>query len=340
MRLMMLIPLALTGGFAVAEPPAPTPLAAIEAPKALTSPMMSLAQAGDALVAVGSRGQVLVKPGGSDAWQQAQVPVSTLLTRVFMLDGQLGWAVGHDATILHTNDGGHSWQLQQWRADLEVPLLDIYFRNPREGLTVGAYGQLFRTADGGNSWQFEYLDSLLNEDDRLYLKELRADSEEDYLAERAAMLPHINRLIALPGGELFIVGEMGLMARSDDFGASWQRLPEIYFGSLLDMAMDDEGRWVAVGLRGNAFESRDRGENWMPLDLDTKGTFNSIRRLADGTLVMVANGGDLAYRKPGQAQFTLMRVAKGQDLVDLAQNGDGNLWLAGSQGVQAFTIEK
>ncbi|WP_417349876.1 WD40/YVTN/BNR-like repeat-containing protein [Ferrimonas sp.] len=340
MRLLMLIPLALMGGHAMAEPPAPTSQAAIQAPKAQTSPMMSLSPAGNSLVAVGSRGQILFKTSGNEGWQQAKAPVSTLLTRVFMLNDQLGWAVGHDAAILHTVDGGQSWSLQQWRPDLEVPLLDIHFQNEREGVTVGAYGQLFRTRDGGKSWQFEYLDSLLIEDDRLYLEEIRADSEEDYLAERAAMLPHINRILPLPGGDLFAVGEMGLMARSSDYGRTWQRLPEIYFGSLSDMAMDADGRWVAVGLRGNAFESRDQGENWTPLDMGTKGTFNSIRRLSDGTLVMVANGGDLAYRKPGESDFTLVRVAKGQDLVDLVENGEGNLWLAGSHGVQPFTIEK
>ncbi len=340
MRYTMLFPLVLIGTPVLADVPTPLPNPAIHATKASVSPMMSLAQTSAGMIAVGNRGHVLYSSSVKGEWQQAKVPVSTMLTRVVMVNDNQGWALGHDATILRTDDGGASWQLQQWLPEVEIPLLDAHFFDVDNGIAVGAYGQLFRTADGGKHWQFEFLDSLLIEDDRLYLEEIRAESEEDYLAERAAMLPHINGITQLKDGSLFIVGEMGLMARSSDQGRTWTRLPEIYFGSLLDMVETQGGDWVAFGLRGNVFQSTDQGQSWYPLEVDTLSTFNGGRVMSDGSVILVANGGILARREKDSDDFVVHQVAKGQDLVDVVEGKPGQYWVVGSHGVQDITLKQ
>ena len=107
------------------------------------------------LVVVGQHGHILTSTDAVN-WQQANVPVQTTLTSVFFLNKTLGWAVGHDATILHTNDGGANWLIQQYLPTLEKPLLDIAFKNEQEGIAIGAYGMLFRTLDGGETWHSEF----------------------------------------------------------------------------------------------------------------------------------------------------------------------------------------
>ena len=67
----------------------------------------------DKIVAVGQHGHILLSSDGEN-WQQANVPVQATLTSVYFLNDQLGWAVGHDATILHSQDGGLNWQVQQY----------------------------------------------------------------------------------------------------------------------------------------------------------------------------------------------------------------------------------
>ncbi|TKB57481.1 WD40/YVTN/BNR-like repeat-containing protein [Ferrimonas aestuarii] len=298
--------------------------------------MTSLASTVNGLIAVGDRGQILTKFGESDGWQQAPVPSDTLLTKVVMLDDNIGFALGHDAVILGTVDGGKSWELRQYRPDLETPLLDLQALSNDHLIAMGAYGQLFRSMDGGQSWQFEFLESLLIPDDLDYLNEIRMDSEEDYLAERAAILPHVNDLVKLSDGSLFIVGEMGLMARSEDDGHSWQRLPEIYFGSLMTMVEMGE-QWLVAGLRGNAFVSEDKGQNWQSLDLDTQSTFNG--HLVNGKEVMLfGNGGALVRLTPQSVRID--SIAGGQDIVDLKADASGTLWVAGSKGLAPVTIEQ
>ncbi len=65
------------------------------------------------LVAVGQHGHILLSSDG-EQWQQANVPVQSTLTSVYFLNDLLGWAVGHDATILHSQDGGLNRQVQQY----------------------------------------------------------------------------------------------------------------------------------------------------------------------------------------------------------------------------------
>lgn len=66
-------------------------------------------------------------------------------------DGQRGWAVGYDGTIVHTRDGGTSWQDQA--SGTRASLNSITFTaDGQRGWAVG-YGTILHTADGGKSWQ-------------------------------------------------------------------------------------------------------------------------------------------------------------------------------------------
>ncbi len=80
--------------------------------------------------------------------------------------------MGHDATILATQDGGLSWQQQFSSPELARPLLDVWFADSQNGIAVGAYGLFLRTTDGGQSWQKEFHPELLSQDDADYLADL------------------------------------------------------------------------------------------------------------------------------------------------------------------------
>ena len=85
---------------------AATPNYAMMTEKALTSMLLDIAAAGDNLVAVGERGHILYSEDSGETWVQARVPVSTMLTRVFFISPELGWAVGHDGDVLVSPEGG------------------------------------------------------------------------------------------------------------------------------------------------------------------------------------------------------------------------------------------
>ncbi len=59
-------------------------------------------------------------------------------------DRNLGWAVGHDAVILRTRDGGATWELVHQDPEQERPFLDVCFADADHGFAIGAYGLFAR----------------------------------------------------------------------------------------------------------------------------------------------------------------------------------------------------
>jgi len=264
----------------------------VKAPLASKSLLLDITHIGqEKLVVVGEHGHILLSTDGQE-WQQANVPVQTTLTSVFFFNTQLGWAVGHDATILHTKDAGLTWQVQQYKPELEKPLLDIVFKSPLEGLAIGAYGLFFRTNDGGKTWQNEFHDEFLLPDDVDYLAELKQEDEEAYLDEASSILPHFNRL-AIDGRTLYMVGEIGLIAKSNDFGVNWQPFDEIYQGSFFDIARTQKGNLLVAGLRGHVFRSLQNGTPWQQRATKTTALINDIVLANKNRIFLLANNGTL-----------------------------------------------
>ncbi len=111
---------------------------------------------------------VLRTTNGGRSWDKKALPN---ILSIFFTDTQHGWAVGKNATILRTEDGGAEWKAY---ADLEkvigLPVessnynfgfRDIYFLNPQQGWLIGNFygrakshiGGVFVTGDGGVSWR-------------------------------------------------------------------------------------------------------------------------------------------------------------------------------------------
>lgn len=289
--------------------------------------LLDVAHAGDRLVAVGARGHIVYSDDNGATWLQAAVPSRQLLTAVYFANDREGWAVGHDSLILHSTDGGESWTVQYRDPELEdmgeegfgyleKPLMDVWFRNARTGLAAGAYGLLLRTDDGGENWEDVSFD---------------VDNEEGF---------HYNALAEIRGSGLFMVGEMGTMYRSADYGDTWETLENSpYDGSWFGVSATGEpGGVIAWGLRGNVFRSTDFGDTWQEVTLMTPNNGVLDSTLAggglapDGRLIIVGVGGVVAVSDDAGRSFDV-RIRR--DRVALAgataMRGDGVL-LVGQRG--------
>jgi photosystem II stability/assembly factor-like uncharacterized protein len=286
----------------------------VEARLASKSLLLDITKVGlSQLVAVGEHGHILLS---SDAvnWRQAKVPVQTTLTSVFFIDSMLGWAVGHDATILNTIDGGLTWQIQQYKPELEKPLLDVVFKSTTDGIAIGAYGLIFRTQDGGITWKNEFHSEFLLPEDTEYLAELKQEDEEAYLDEASSILPHFNRLV-IDGRTLYMVGEIGLIVKSNDFGISWLPFDEIYQGSFFDIARTRQGNLLVVGLRGHVFRSLKNGTPWQQRQTKTTALINDIVLSDDDRIFLLANNGTLLESVDDGQSYQLKIQKDGKALI-------------------------
>lgn len=293
-----------------------TGIYAIESAKAVRGLLLDIAHAGARLVAVGDHGHILYSDDQGKSWVQARVPTRQLLTAVYFVDEQHGWAVGHDAQILASSDGGKSWNKQFEDLAREAPLLDVWFKDLQNGLAVGAYGALLTTTDGGQHWE--------DVSDRL-------DNEDQY---------HLNGITQVKDAGLFIVGEAGSMFRSRDEGQTWEKLDGPYQGSLFGViGTASPSTLLAYGLRGNLFRSTDFGDTWQPIELQgARGPLEfglaSASLLADGSLVLVGNGGSVMRSSDDGETFQVFNRPDRISLAGVTSNLQGNLILVGQGGVR------
>lgn len=106
---------------------------------------------------------------GGKLWQNFEMPN---VTSFYFVDGKKGWAVGRNATMLKTSDGGMKWKpienlnrlvgLPVESAASKFGFSDVFFLKSGEvGWAVGNFygvgttniGGLFMTSDGGDNWQ-------------------------------------------------------------------------------------------------------------------------------------------------------------------------------------------
>ncbi|MBW3525215.1 hypothetical protein KO533_01320 [Shewanella sp. NKUCC05_KAH] len=297
-------------------------------PLAASSLILDIANVGAGLMAVGERGHALVYDG---SWHQVVTPVSSQLTKVFFLNEKRGWAVGHDATILQTQDGGQTWQQQMHSPEIEKPFLDVVFLDENNGIAIGAYGLFYRTNDGGAHWSDEFHEELLAEEDVAYLAELKGSDQSAYLSARASLLPHFNRILTLTDGRLLLVGELGLVAVSGDQGKTFTRTNFDYDGSMFN-AVETKNAVYVMGLRGHIFKADVSLSQWNQIELPVQSSINGAMVVSDDALYLVGNAGIVIKLNEDDTSSIVTR-RQGENLVSIAKDNQGNMWLSGSQGL-------
>jgi photosystem II stability/assembly factor-like uncharacterized protein len=105
---------------------------------------------------------------GGRTWMIQKIPN---LLSVHFSDLQNGWAVGRNATVLRTTNGGNDWKpVEEIQNVIGLPVessnynfgfRDVYFLDANHGWLIGNFygraqsniGGLFVTTDGGNTWK-------------------------------------------------------------------------------------------------------------------------------------------------------------------------------------------
>lgn len=274
--------------------------------------LLDIYHTGERYIAVGDRGGIIVadQPSADAAdWKQVPVPVRAALTAVHFPDPQHGWAVGHDAAIVATRDGGQTWTLQHFAPELEKPFLDVLFLDATRGLAVGAYGLFMKTEDAGQTWTEVEAPSIREEE------------------------VHFNALVRLGNGDLFIAGESGMLAVSGDEGATWTKLTSPYDSSMFGALPVGEKGALIFGLRGNAYVAQDvRSNKWTQLETNSVASMFGGTALSDGSLAMVGLNGVIFVATPAGEVRTL-QAPTGTPLA-AAVPVNGGLLAVGESGIQ------
>lgn len=310
-------------------------------------PVLGIARAGSALVSVGPRGLITRSVDAGMTWQQIASPLASDLVQVRFIDAREGWIVGHDATVLHSTDGGATWAVQmdgrqlltllnstykalgdhgeeaagallqevrlamRTSADpdvLPLPLFDVRFNSAGEGFVVGAFGLVLHSADHGTTWQ-PWTERTENER-RLHLYAIDGQ-----------------------GGQLFIGGEQGLLMRLDANAGRFVAVASPYNGTFFGVHVRD-GLVLAFGLRGNAWASRDQGTTWN--QVDTGQDASLVGAFDDGPkhIALLAQSGQVLRVDVGTLKATRQGSARGEAFSAVRNGSAGGLAVTHLSGVE------
>lgn len=261
----------------------------------------------DRVVAVGERGTVILSEDDGHTWRQTlsdeQLPVT--LTSISWLGGDRLLAVGHDAVLMQSDDAGENWEVLLQDQELGEPLLGTWTADGQQIFAYGSFGKFLSSSDQGRSWQERELD-IHGE----HLNDLDGDGQRLQI----------------------MVGEMGLVLRSEDYGDSWQRIEPFYRGSLFGVAYMGDQVWVTYGMRGHVFVSQDDGLSWQQVELAHNLPLYGHARDESG-LVIVGTGGAYVKLSP-VGELTDSGYLRGLGtLTSAVMLPDGELFVAGQRGL-------
>lgn len=163
-------------------------------------------------------------------------------------DKKRGWIVGSvsnqkdevvDSLVLHTTDGGETWQRVVVPAKQE--LYHLAFVSNSEGWIAGDKGLILATTDGGESW-------------------IKQDSGT------TASLYNVSFRDSESG---IAVGGEGTIIRTEDGGRTWVKARSNFPKSLLRVSFTDDRTAWAVGSAGTILRTDDAGRTWVKQNSQT-----------------------------------------------------------------------
>ena len=334
-----------TAGFAYKTP---LEVPAMPSRFAAETPLIGVAMAGKRIVAVGLRGHIVYSDNEGKSWTQAQVPVSSDLVAVSFPDEKNGWATGHGGVVLHTADGGQTWEKQldgnqaaeittkyyaaksgaEVTPDVEratrqakalvdeqntQTLLDIAFENDKVGYVVGTFNRIFRTQDGGKTWM-PLMDRVDNPKE-LHFYAVYDDGKSTYLA-----------------------GEQGMVWSLDRDKDRFTAIQTPYNGTLFGIVVDEDTLLV-YGMRGSLLRSGDKGKSWERVQLGNLAGIGGGTVLPDGRIAIANQAGAVMISSDKGKTFVVEKTSKPMSYFGIKPVGSGKVALVGSEGVRTETLQ-
>ena len=274
-----------------------------------------------------------VHASGQVGWTEQTSPSSLSLSSVYALDSLNVWAAGQKGLIIHSTDGGVTWD--------SIPngtlanLYTVEFINADTGYVGGREDEsstpwlntlIQRTTDGGLNWEFQHLPS-----------------------GGGMMVTDIDFVDGPPDEPMrgYCTGGLSHTWRTDDYGVTWEHVRgdcgEGNFNSCF--LVDSVTGWF-VGTPSNVkpytiMHTADGGESFeeqtSPLDIKLNGVCFGT----DLKGVAVGNAGTVIYTSNGGTNWELSSDADimGTTWFSVFLTETGKAWAVGDDGKIAYSID-
>ncbi len=239
---------------------------------------------------------------GSVGWYPQSPGASNGLRGVWFVDEQTGWAVSSYREIIHSIDGGDTWQQQNDGQYYPHEYNDVCFVDEQTGWVVGhgwsLGGTILHTADGGGMWVEQDHDSDYELNSVFFLDadqgwvvggffdiygsnhrrviEHTADGGNTWTEQHWQSYRYPLRSVHFADANHgWAVGGPGYILRTSNGGSTWTEqdsgtsyLESVFFTNV------NEG-WC-VGSGGTVLHTTDGGDSWQAQDTGTSADFKGV----------------------------------------------------------------
>jgi len=209
---------------------------------------------------VGSRGTTLRTEDGGRSWASSLVPGDFTFSGVSFIDRARGWIAGEFGVIFHTLDGGKSWLKQKSPVEVSFAsgesrnLFGLNFNRADSGYAVGLDGLVLQTV-AGKGWEVIRQATAANKltganhlfasavlHDQVWTAGERGtllytNGDGKHWQQVKAEIPRVslNGIAFGKNGFGLVVGNRGVVLRTEDGGATWKKLKIVNLPSAKDL---------------------------------------------------------------------------------------------------------
>lgn len=150
-------------------------------------------------LAVSSWALAAMDPARLETWKLPKASLFSVASH-----GENVWAAGYWGTILRSSDGGRNWQ--QPDTPTAETLYAVSFADDKNGFAVGAEGTILHSADGGVTWAKQ------------------SAQVPDEMGGTRPLDVNLFAVAALTPADAWAVGDLGMVLRTHDSGATWEKV--------------------------------------------------------------------------------------------------------------------
>jgi len=273
-----------------------------------------------------------VNSSGQEGWINQSSPSSISLTAVYAIDSLNVWAVGQEGLIIHTKDGGVTWDSVP--SGTERNLYTVEFINADTGFVGGREDEsspplennlIQRTTDGGLNWEFQHLPS-----------------------GGQMMIMDVDFIEGPPGEPMrgFSTGGLSHTWRTDDYGETWEHARGdcgegnfnscFFVDSITGWFVGTPSNVIPYTIMHTADGTESFAEQTSPVDIKLNGVCFGT----DLKGIAVGNAGTVIYTSDGGANW---EQSSDDDInyttwFSVFLTETGKAWAVGSDGMIAYSV--
>lgn len=265
--------------------------------------------------AVGEDGTVIFSDDSGVSWTEGDSNVTVDLYDVAAISTTKAVAVGDRGTVIRTTDGGDEWEdadvdfSTSSHADYEIRA--IIMPSSSIGFAVGQYGLFLKTTDGGANW-------------------------EELDGPYAGSTDSLNSVVASSASKLWVAGESGKIALSEDGGDTWDQQTSGTGENIVTIDSVDSSKLFASGDNRTFLKTTDGGDTWSDVtvsELDSNDTITDISFLSSTVGLLASASGEFLETDDGGSSWDEADISGSPTILDISYVSSSSRYAVGDDGV-------